>query len=70
MQREMERERTAASRLAVDAHEAAMAAHHVVDDGEAEPGALRARSGIGLNPEEFSEYLALEARGKKLAAAS
>src|ERR1700752_2667163 len=61
MQREMERERTAASRLAVDAHEAAMAAHHVFDDGKPEAGALRARSGVGLDPEKLSEDLAREA---------
>src|SRR4029078_7178889 len=62
MQREVEREGAAAPGLAVDAHEAAVAAHHVVDNREAEAGALRAGPGIGLNPEELREDLALEAR--------
>src|SRR5438046_7978608 len=53
MQREVERERAAAPGLAVDAHEAVVAAHHVIDDREPEARALRARAGVGLNPEEL-----------------
>ncbi|HMF94838.1 MAG TPA: hypothetical protein VKE96_11110, partial [Vicinamibacterales bacterium] len=55
MQREMQCEGAAASRLAVDADEAAMAAHHMIDDGQAEPRALRPGARIGLNPEELPE---------------
>src|SRR3989442_14134997 len=62
LQREVERKRAAASRLAVDADEAAMAAHHVVDDGKPEAGALRPRAGVGLNPEELPEDFTLEPR--------
>src|SRR5262245_20552402 len=62
IQREVKRERAAASGLAVDAHEAVVAPHHVVDDGEPEARALRARAGVGLNPEELREDLALEPR--------
>src|SRR5690349_8089950 len=62
MQGEMERERAAATRLAVDAHEAAVAAHHVVDDRQPQPRSLRAGPGVGLDPEELSEDLPLEAR--------
>ena len=58
----MQRERAAAAGLAVDAHEAAVAAHHVVDDREAEAGALRAGSRVGLNPIELAEDLALQPR--------
>ena len=58
----MERKRAAAARLAVDADEAAMAAHHVIDDGKPEAGALRPRAGVGLNPEELSEDLTLKPR--------
>src|SRR5213078_2617422 len=59
-QREEQRERAAASRLALDAHESAMSAHHVVDDREPEAGALRTRAGVGLNPEELAEDPALQ----------
>src|ERR1700737_3131905 len=58
----MKRKRTAASRLALDAYEATMAAHHVIDDGKPEAGPLRARAGIGLNPEELLEDLTLKPR--------
>ena len=58
----MERERAAAARLAVDAHEAAVTAHHVIDDGEPEAGALRTRPGVGLDAVELPEDLALQAR--------
>src|SRR5256885_8964703 len=60
VQGEVERERTAPARLAVDAHEAAVAPHHVIDDGKPEACALRAGSSIGLDPEEFIEDLALQ----------
>src|SRR5204862_2009102 len=59
-EREVEREGTAASRFAVDAHEPALSAHHVVHDREPEAGALRARAGVRLNPEELIEDLALQ----------
>src|SRR2546430_7918773 len=62
MQREVERERAAAPGLAVDAHEAVVAAHHVIDDREPEARALRPRAGVGLNPEELREDPALETR--------
>ena len=58
----MERERAAAAGLAVDAHEAAVAAHHVIDDREPEAGALRARPGVGLDAIELAEDLALQPR--------
>src|SRR5947209_3851394 len=60
VQREMERECAAATRLALDPHEAGVAAHDVVDDGEAEAGALRTGSGVGLDAVELAEDLALQ----------
>jgi hypothetical protein len=48
-------------RLAVDPH-AAMGAHHVVDDGEPEAGALRTGAGVGLDAIELLKDLALESR--------
>src|SRR5579864_2643200 len=62
VQREMKREGAAAPRLALHAHEPAVAAHHVVDDREPEPGALRARAGVGLHAEELPEDLPLQPR--------
>src|SRR3954465_4769243 len=62
IQREVQRESAAASRLAVDADEAAVPAHHMIDDGEPETGALRPGPGVGLNPEELAEDLPLHAR--------
>ena len=51
MKREMQGKRTATARLAVDPDEAVMRPHHVIDDGEAETGALRAAAGVGLDGE-------------------
>src|SRR4030081_1713900 len=62
VQREMERERAAATRLAVDAPEAGMAAHDVIDDREPEAGALRPRPRVGLDAVELAEDLALQPR--------
>src|SRR5262245_38493313 len=62
VEREMEGERAAAPRLAVDPHEAAVGPHHVVDDGEPEAGALRPGAGVGLDAIELLEDLALQAR--------
>src|SRR5258706_9296949 len=62
VQREMERERAAGARLAGHAHEAGMAAHHVIDDSETETGALRPGPGVGLDPVKLAEDLALQAR--------
>ena len=59
---EVERKRTAAARLAVDLHEAAERPHDVIDDGEAEAGALGARPGVGLHAVELAEDLALLTR--------
>jgi hypothetical protein len=60
MEREVERERAAAARLAVNAHEAVVAPHHVVDDRETQPGSMRSRARIGLNPKELVEDLPLQ----------
>src|SRR4051812_22902481 len=62
IQGEVQREGAAASRLAVDADEAAVSAHHVVDNREPQAGPLRSRAGVGLNPEEFAEDLPLHPR--------
>src|SRR4051794_11953980 len=62
VQGEMEGKCAATSRLAVDAHEAVMAAHHVVHNRESEAGALWPRTGIGLNPVELPEDFTLESR--------
>ena len=56
----MERKRTAASRLALDAHEPVVATHHVIDNGEPEAGSLWAGTGVGLNPVELAEDLTLK----------
>jgi len=63
MKREVERERAAAAQLAVDAHEAVMAPHHVVDDRETQPGPMRSRARIGLNPKKLVEDLPLQTCG-------
>src|SRR4249920_3337958 len=62
LQREMERERAAAARLAFDANEAAMTAHHVIDDGKAQAGPLWTRPGVGLDAVELPEDFTLQAR--------
>src|SRR5439155_23472717 len=59
-QREQQREGAAASRLALDAHAAAVAPHHVIDDREPEAGALRTGAGVGLNPVELAEDFSLQ----------
>src|SRR5262245_9275732 len=60
MEREVERERAADARHAVDAHEGVVAPHYVVDDRETQPGPMRSRARIGLNPKEFVEDLPLQ----------
>src|SRR5437867_3124530 len=63
VERELQRERAAASRLAVHANGPAMPAHDVIDNGESEAGALRPGPGIGLDAEELAEDLALHPHG-------
>src|SRR5215813_6740280 len=59
VEREMECKGTAASRLAVNLHEAAVRAHDVVDDRQPETGALRTGAGVGLDAVELLEDPAL-----------
>src|SRR5262249_12860864 len=68
VQREMQREGAPRARRAADAHQTAVASHHVIDDREAEPGALRPRSGVGLHAVELAEDLAVQPRGNADAA--
>src|ERR1700704_2019988 len=60
VQRKMERERAAATRLALDAHETAVAAHDMVDARQPETRPLWTRPGIGLDAIELPEDLPLE----------
>ena len=60
VKREVQREGAAAAGIAFDPHEAAVAAHDVVDNREAEAGALRARPRIRLDPVELAEDLPLQ----------
>ena len=57
--REVQRERAAAVGLALDAHEAAVAAHGVIDDRQAEAGALRTAAQLALHAIELAEDAAL-----------
>ena len=52
---EVQSERAAVRELAVNAHEAAVAAHRVVDDGEPEAAALRSAAQAAVNTIELAE---------------
>src|SRR5437764_160553 len=53
--RKMQREGAAAARLALHAYKPAERPHDVIDDRQAEAGALRPRAGVGLNAVELAE---------------
>ena len=55
----MQREGAAVARLALDADEAPMPAHRVIDDRETEAGALRAAAKAAFNAVELAEDLFL-----------
>ena len=57
--REVQRERAAPPGLALDAHEAAVAAHRVIDDRQAEAGALRPAAELALDAIELAEDASL-----------